>query len=329
VLLIHDTGHGEQMIDVLARAGAGLPARVLPFAVNEVSQVGLEALLGAVAYGAARVLLLADPRKADETEGLAGQIELAEAVLGGLGYDGGRLEILNEADPDTVAARLTGLSPRAEIPRASFLALGGKREAINLALRHLHQHAPAPVDHLALPAGAPFGAVEVRIDGCTLCLSCVGACPMAALKDNPDKPQLSFTEASCVQCGLCQATCPEKVMALAPRLNFTDAARRAQVVKEEEPFECIRCGKPFAARSTIEKIQEKLAGNPMFSQPGALDRLKMCEDCRVVDMMEEPNQPLAHKERPLPRTTDDYLREREEPRQQAREIEEARNKKPH
>jgi hypothetical protein len=31
----------------------------------------------------------------------------------------------------------------------------------------------------------------------------------------------------------------------------------------------------------------KLAGHSMFAAPGALERLKMCADCRVLDMMEE------------------------------------------
>jgi hypothetical protein len=30
----------------------------------------------------------------------------------------------------------------------------------------------------------------------------------------------------------------------------------------------------------------RLAGHSMFSAPGALDRLRMCADCRVVDLMQ-------------------------------------------
>ncbi len=33
-----------------------------------------------------------------------------------------------------------------------------------------------------------------------------------------------------------------------------------RVLHEEEPFDCISCGKPFGVRSTIERIVEKLEG---------------------------------------------------------------------
>ena len=79
---------------------------------------------------------------------------------------------------------------------------------------------------MPLPAGAPFGRVVVDVAGCTLCLACVGACPTGALVDNPERPQLSFVEDACVQCGLCQSTCPESVIRLEPRLNFADEARQ-------------------------------------------------------------------------------------------------------
>ena len=64
VVLVHDDAHGVPLIDALARFGDGLPANVLPLAVNEVTQVGLEAIAAAFAYGATavRLLLRAKPR---------------------------------------------------------------------------------------------------------------------------------------------------------------------------------------------------------------------------------------------------------------------------
>lgn len=314
VLLVHDEDHGGELIAMMARFGRGLPANVIPFAVNEVTQLGLDAILGALAYGATRVLCLLPPKRADELAGLQAQLGYADAVLAGLGYGAGRLELLVEADPDVVEARLHSLDDAgAPMPAAGFLSMGNKRALMRLALQELHGNAPAPVDQLALPEGAPFGRTVIDVEGCTLCLACVGACPTGALQDNPERPELRFQEDACVQCGLCVSTCPEKVIRLEPRLNFTDDARRALLVKEEEPFSCIRCGKPFGTRSSIEKIVEKLAEKHwMFKDAGAADRIRMCDDCRVVVQFEAQDNPLAGGDRPMPRTTDDYLREREE-----------------
>ena len=184
---------------------------------------------------------------------------------------------------------------------------------MRLALQELHGAAPAPVEQVAVPEGAPFGRTVIDVEGCTLCLACVGACPTGALQDNPERPELRFQEDACVQCGLCVSTCPEKVIRLEPRLLFSDDARRALLVKEEEPFTCIRCGRPFGTRSSIERIVEKLAAKHwMFQDSAAVDRIRMCDDCRVVAQFEVQNNPLAGGARPRTRTTEDYLREREE-----------------
>jgi ferredoxin len=320
-LLVHDDQHGGELISLLSRFGRGLPANAIPFVLNEVTQLGLDAILGALAYGAERLLVLVPPRRRDELAGLEAQFAYAGAALAGLGYGEGRLELVLDDDPDAVEARLFDLpEPEARMPAAEFLPMGGKRTLLRLALQELHGAAPAPQDHVPLPESAPFGRVVVDVSGCTLCLACVGACPTGALVDNPERPQLAFIEDACVQCGLCRSTCPERVIALEPRLNFTDEARQPVVIKEEEPFECIRCGKPFGTRSSIEKIIEKLAAkHSMFMDSAAVDRIRMCDDCRVIVQFEVTDNPLAAAPRPKTRTTDDYLREREE-------IEEARAK---
>jgi hypothetical protein len=42
-----------------------------------------------------------------------------------------------------------------------------------------------------------------------------------------------------------------------------------------------------------------------------LDLIKMCEDCRVTMVTNEGFDPYGAPQRPQPRTSDDYLRERE------------------
>jgi ferredoxin len=314
IVLLHDEEHGGALIDALARHGDGLPANTLPLAVNEVTQVGLEAVAAAFAYGAMalRFVLRAKPRH--DVAGLAKTIALADTILGGLGFAPGSVATIETDDPDALGEILRAIGELPAAPRpASFAPIGEKRGVLRLALRELHRAAPQPVDVIALPAGAPFGTVELNVEGCTLCLSCVSACPTGALSDDPEKPMLRFAEDACVQCGLCKATCPEKVITLTPRLDFRAATAASRVLKEEEPFHCIRCAKPFGVKSTVERVSAKLEGKHwMFANSAKrLDVIKMCADCRVIVMTEENFDPFNAPARPKPRTTEDYLRERD------------------
>lgn len=315
VVLFHDSQHGTALIDALARHGDGLPAGVLPLAVNEVTQVGLEAVVASFAYGAAaiRFLLRAKPRH--DVAGLFKTIAMADAITSGLGFAGRRVEAIETDDPDALGKTLWSIEPAPAVEHpATFRTVGKRRELLRLALHELHRLAPSPVDVIALPEGAPLGAISVNVEGCTLCLSCVSACPTGALRDDPERPVLKFVEDACVQCGLCQSTCPEKVITLKPQIDFRAARAPATIIKEEEPALCIRCNKPFGVKSTIEKIAAKLEGRHWMYPAGdkRLDTVRMCADCRVITMSEQQFDPFTGvPQRAAPRTTDDYLRERE------------------
>ncbi len=315
VLLVHDSTQGAELIDALARYGAGLPAHVLPFEVNEITQVGLETVAGAFAYGACAMRFLTRAKPRHDITGLHKTIALAEPILAGLGFAGHRIATIETDDPDALGATLRALEPMTGVARpARFAPVGDKRDLMRLALRELHAAAPIPVDVAALPEGAPFGAIDVKVDGCTLCLSCVPACPTGALSDDPERPMLRFAEDACVQCGLCASTCPEKVISLKPQFDFRSATANRRVIKQEEPFHCIVCGKPFGVKSSVERVVAALEGKHwMFKDSQKrLDVIKMCADCRVAAMLEDKFDPFAAPARPQVRTTDDYLREREE-----------------
>jgi len=315
ILLVHDDSHGLPLIDALARFGDGLPAHVLPVAVNATTQVGLESVAAAFAYGASAMRFLLRARPAHDLSGLHKTIALATSVLTGLGFGPARIETIETDDPDLLAEALRAIPPMAPAPRpASFRPLGAKRGVLRFALSELHRAAPVPVSVIALPERAPFGTVEIDVQGCTLCLSCVSACPTGALRDDPDRPMLRFVEDACVQCGLCQATCPEDVITLKPQIDFDAVRAPARILKEEEPFCCIRCSKPFGVKSTIERVVAKLEGKH-WMYTGSSRRahvIKMCEDCRVAVAAEEGFDPYGPQKQPV-RTTDDYLREREAP----------------
>ncbi|WP_439400865.1 4Fe-4S binding protein [Bradyrhizobium sp. DASA03068] len=314
VLLFHDSPHGTPLIDALARHGDGLPANVLPFAVNELTQVGLEAIVGAFAYGVSAVRFLLRGKPRHDVTGLTQTIAMADAILGGLGFAGVRIATVETDDPDALGQHLTDIGALTAVATpATFKTVGKRRDLLRFALSELHRLAPQPVDVIALPQGAPVGAIAVDTDGCTLCLSCVSACPTGALRDDPERPVLKFVEDACVQCGLCQSTCPEKVISLKPQIDFRAARAAAAVIKEEEPALCVRCGTPFGVKSTIDRIAAKLEGRHWMYPAGdkRIEALRMCADCRVVVMSEQQFDPFKGvPERTPPRTTDDYLRER-------------------
>jgi ferredoxin len=314
VLVVHDASHGVEIIDALARHGEGLPANAIPFAVNEVTQTGIEFIAAAFAYGASAIRFLTREKPRHDVSALERNVELAGKILTGLGFREDCIGVIAADDPDILGQSLRTIEAGVFVKEfASFQPIGKTRDMMLLSLRELQRVAPIPADIIALPKGAPFGSIELDVEGCTLCLACVGACPTGALGDNPDKPTLKFTEAACVQCGLCQATCPEKVISLVPQIDFRAITAPARILKEEEPFYCVSCGKPFGTKSTIERITAKLESKHwMFKDgPDRLNLLKMCDDCRVTAVTNQSFDPYGAPKRQNPRTTEDYLRERE------------------
>jgi ferredoxin len=320
IVLVHDEAHGRPMIDALMQEQA-LPPHVLPLGVNEVTQVDLESVVAAIIYGASGVRFLTRHRSRHDLSGLHQTIALADTILVGFGFMPNQVRAIETHDPEVLQAALSDLPQMlAALKVSSFLPLGGdKRSLARSMLRELHRAAPSPVDIVALPLKAPFGSVEIDVDGCTLCLACVSSCPTGALLDNAEQPMLRFTEETCIQCGLCQATCPEKVITLKPQLDFRPTASSPRILKSEQPFCCIRCGKAFGVRSTIERVIVKLAQKHwMFGSEKRLELIKMCEDCRAAAVTEEALDPYAPPRNAV-RTTDDYLRDRAEQTSKAKD----------
>lgn len=317
IVLFHDVQHGEPLIEALARFGPGLPANVLPVAVNEITQLGVEAWTAPVAWGAVAVRALCTARPKHDPTGVHSNVTIANLLGQSLGYGAEICGLIEADDPDMLRSALDQMDTGSDARNpATFLPLGDKRSLLRSTMIELHRAAPTPVDRVALPAAAPFGGLDVNVEGCTLCLSCVSACPTGALSDSEDHPALFFAESACVQCGLCAATCPEKVITLAPRVDFPAWNARRQAVKEEEPYRCIRCDNPFGTRSTVERIVAKLEGKHwMFAGENAqrLNLVRMCDNCRVDAVMNEGLDPYETSPRPAPRTTEDYLRAREVP----------------
>jgi len=315
IVLFHDGEHGEAIIDALARFGNGLPANVLPLRVNEVTQLGPETIGAVFAYGGSGVAMVTRARPKHDISALRQAAETSDAIISALGFGAGLVRILETDDPDELRAMLDAAPAGVTTQKpAGFVPRGAKRGVLETTFRELHLAAPAPVDVVPLAPGAPFGGIKLNVEGCTLCHACVTACPTGALSDNPDRAMLRFTESLCVQCGLCESTCPESVIALEPRLDFKAWNAPLQVLKEEEPFNCIVCGKPFGTKSSIDRVLAKL-GEKHWMFQGAntrrIDVIKMCADCRVEAVVNEGFDPHAAPQRPPVMTTEDYLRARD------------------
>lgn len=276
LLVIYADGDGEPPT---------LSPHMLPLQVEELASVGLEVWLSALAYGAESVLLMernALPERV--ATAVKQQLLTAGEILAALGYPADAIRLLDGADlTDGDGNGAVAIAP------ANYSARGGKRQVAYLAIDHLYEQSPGQRPLVELTVGAPFGTAQVAADACTLCLACVSACPGHALLAGQEEPQLRFIEANCLQCGICTRTCPEDAIWITPRLLFNRQERnRVRLLHREPPFCCSECGKPFATRSVIENMLQKLEGHWMFQDGRARHRLTLCEDCRVVDIVQDP-----------------------------------------
>ncbi len=302
-VLIHDVEAGRHLVRSAGRragfgarglgqkgTGRGLPARVLPLECYHVAAIGIDLLLGAICYGASQVRVLVTGREAEGyVAALKEQMSYAAAILAGLGFEGAHFGVI---EGEHLERELWDLSPAAGVAHpATFNLSPEKRTSLDFAFDFLGKASKSKAQEISLAAGAPFGALAVNKETCTLCKACIGACPEAALLDSPEAPQLRFIEHNCVQCGLCARTCPEDAIRLVPRLLLGAQAKEAVTLYEAEPFNCVRCGKPFGTRRMVEVMTGKLGAHSMFASGGALKRLQMCGECRVIDMASATDEP--------------------------------------
>lgn len=285
VVLFHDDEGGAEM---LSAQGDRLPGRAIPVPVEDTGSLGPDVWLTTLAFGASDVVILQpDDAEPSVLDASATQHALFTPVLEALQLESARIGLLHGAaalDQWLEAGSLHAAHGR---QTTRFSIAGGKRDRLQVAFTELYRPSRDTAT-TPLPAGAPFGQIEVDRDDCTLCMACAAVCPVEAISSGGGEPRLLFDESHCVQCGLCEQACPEDAISLDPRLHLPAFARpEPRVLNEETPFHCVSCGKAFATEKMISRVTEQLAGHWMFRDERARRRLEMCEDCRVRDLFDD------------------------------------------
>ncbi|MCU0735238.1 MAG: 4Fe-4S binding protein, partial [Methylotetracoccus sp.] len=151
------------------------------------------------------------------------ELEWVRCLLTAVGFGP---EALRRVSAEELRKTIIRVRPHQPIePLTDWNEDAGKRAWIRSAVNHLRP-ATSSAPFVLLPAGAPFGAVQVDPQACTLCMKCVPVCPESVLTGNSDRGELALIEESCIQCGGCVRTCPERAVTLLPRYTFIERARQ-------------------------------------------------------------------------------------------------------
>ncbi|NVK31012.1 MAG: 4Fe-4S binding protein [Gammaproteobacteria bacterium] len=275
----------NQMPHVLIYSGdwdlSSLDPRIIAVEVEETASLGAAFWLQALAFGAASVVISAEADiPAVSLEILKTQLEFARGVLSAMNYPSEAISIRPDIKPD-LKISMPPIAP------SNALGTNLKREQLWAAIDHLWHEAAHPSASLKEPAGGQFGFVSINTESCTFCMACLNVCPTQSLSGG-DHPIIQFDHRQCVQCGLCDQACPENAIELNSELILDPVSRsEKRTLNEDKIHHCPRCNAPFASGSMIDKMLASLASHSMYQDPRALERLKMCGDCRVIDAVEQ------------------------------------------
>ena len=259
---------------------ANLPLGWLPVEIPCLGMVTPSWILQCLGQGASAVGLLpcrADECKYGDRDVLEGRVDYCRALMDEIGLPGDSVRLFEAEAPEdfipalgeTLAASTNGAG--ATLANLDFSTRGGGGAALKLVA----QHKSSPETVVAHPH-SPNGIIEV-LDGCTLCGSCVYACPAEALKLDPDGGgiSLNFSAKSCVACAGCIEVCPENIMALEKTTDLMPLAQESRTLFKDTVPRCEKCGEPIAPQAMLDRISGILAGHP------SLEILsKYCLDCR-------------------------------------------------
>ncbi len=283
VALLHSEDHQQHVED------ASLSSTVLALAVEEVTAFGMDYWAALVASGIQRIYLVFDSeKKRSDREAVLEQAQWFHQIMSGLGISDEIVIAINETDLQNLASRALPENALVGMQTAKFDTHDDKRQTLRMAMDHLVDQLGSVEAVQPLPAAAAHGVVSIDASTCTLCMACVSVCPSKALLDGQESPAVRMIEANCLQCGLCDAACPESAITLTSQYRYDSIeARKISTLNEEEPFHCVTCHKAFASQGMIRNMLGKLTSHWMYQDEKALRRLKMCDDCRVKDIFND------------------------------------------
>ena len=204
-----------------------------------------------------------------------------------------RAATIETDDPDALGAALRASSRRAAPRPATFRRSAKARLGAACAARTAPRRARPCRRHRAAGRRALWRRRD-RIEGCTLCLACVSACPTGALSDDPERPDAAFPRTPASMRPV-RGDMPGKGHPAPPAARFSrrhrDGARAegGGAVPLHPLRQAVRRAR---ARSSASRPSSR-ASTGCSRVRQRLDVIKMCADCRVVAIADEGLDPFA------------------------------------
>ena len=249
--------------------------------VNEITQVGLEAIAAAFAYGAAAVRFLLRAKPRHDVAGLRQTIALAEPILAGLGFAGARVATIETDDPDALGEALRAIEP-----------MDGARQARDLRRRRREARRGAACAARTARRRAGAGRRD-RAAGRRAVRhgrgQCRGLHAVSLLRLGlPDRRAVGRSGAA--DAALCRGRLramravpgdlPGEGHQLTPQIDFRAAtAPSARASSRRSRSSASVCGKPFGVKSSVERVAAKLERQALDVQ-GFQDAARRHQDVR-------------------------------------------------
>ena len=182
--------------------------------------------------------------------GLRKTIALAEPILRGLGFGGDRVATIETDDPDALGEALRAIGAARARAAARELHAGRRqaRRAAAGAARTAARGARAGRHRAAARRRAVRHGRAQRRGLHAVPRLRVGLPDRRAARRTPSGRCCASPRMPACSAGCARRPARRRSSRSSPQLDFRAATAAARVLKEEEPFECIRCGKPFGVK---------------------------------------------------------------------------------